>query len=122
MAREDTNDFLAAFGIGAVLGVGAALLLRPGSPDPRRRLVKRAKPHGKRLPRGAKQTRRAAREAYRAGAELPGEAIEHGRELLHEFRAEVGRILEEARRELNEMGSGPEGAPEADSPRAGSEG
>ena len=28
MARHDDNDFLAAFAIGAVLGVGATLLLR----------------------------------------------------------------------------------------------
>jgi gas vesicle protein len=122
MAREDTNDFIAAFGIGAVLGIGAALLLRPERPDPRRRLLRRVKPHAKQLRRGAKRVRRAAREEYRDAADLGGEAIEHGRELMHEFRAEVRRILDEARRELHALG-GTEGArPGAVSPPPGGEG
>jgi gas vesicle protein len=36
MARHDNNDFLAAFAIGAVLGVGATLLLRPEKPNSRK--------------------------------------------------------------------------------------
>lgn len=108
MAREESNDFLAAFGIGAVLGIGAALLLRPERSDPRRRLLKKAKPHGKRLRRSAKQLRAAAMRADQAAPELTGDAIETGRALLQEFRGEVARILEEARRELDELAPGRE--------------
>lgn len=103
MAGQDgSNDFLAAFGIGAVLGIGAALLLRPAR-DPRRRLVKRARPHAKKLRRSARRTRKAVREAAGSGAGMTGDAIEAGRELLAEFRAEADRILERARNELHEM-------------------
>jgi gas vesicle protein len=105
MAREETNDFLAAFGIGAVLGIGAAFLLRGEAPDPRRRLLKKAKPHAKRLRRSAKQAKRAGVRSYAATAGLTDNAIDTGRELLEEFRGEVERILHEARRELHSLAS-----------------
>jgi hypothetical protein len=103
-ARDGGGEFLAAFGIGAALGLGAALLLGP-APDPRRRLAKRAKPHGKRAGRQAKRARRAAASAeagagVRAG--ITHEAIAAGREILAEFRAEVDRIVERARGEIAE--------------------
>ncbi len=102
MPGDDTNDFLAAFGIGAVLGIGAALLLRPGNPDPRRTL-KRMRPRGKRLGRAAKQAQKAGERVHAAGGHLSGDAIDTGRELLHEFRGEVARILADARRELHAL-------------------
>ena len=34
MARQDTTDFLTAFAVGAVLGIGATLLLRGGELGP----------------------------------------------------------------------------------------
>ncbi|HEX2077402.1 MAG TPA: YtxH domain-containing protein [Longimicrobium sp.] len=112
MARQDNNDFLAAFAIGAVLGVGATLLLRPEKPNPRKQLQKRLKPHVRKLGRGARSRRRV-----RAAAPPPRErdretgmqddAIQAGRELLAEFRGEVQRILEEAREELRALAAEP---------------
>ncbi len=114
MARQDNNDFLAAFAIGAVLGVGATLLLRPEKPNPRKQLQKRLKPHVRKLGRGARGRRRV-----RAAAQPPRErepvmqddAIQAGRELLAEFRGEVQRILEEARDELRALAAEPGGSP-----------
>lgn len=107
MARQDSNDFLAAFGIGAVLGIGAALLLRPDKPNPRKQLQKRLKPHVRKLSKSASRTRKAARVAVRAAGTPSGtstdEVIGAGRELLAEFRGEVARILDEARAELREL-------------------
>lgn len=103
MARQDTNDFLAAFGIGAVLGIGAALLLRPDKPNPRKQLQKRLKPHVRKLGKSASRTRKAARVAAVASGTSTDEVIDAGRELLAEFRAEVARILDEARAELREL-------------------
>jgi len=103
MADRDTNDFLAAFGIGAVLGIGAALLLRPERPNPRKQLQKRLKPHVRKLGRSAARTRKAARQAAREAGTSTDEVIQAGRELLAEFRGEVARILEEAREELREQ-------------------
>jgi gas vesicle protein len=115
MARHDNNDFLAAFAIGAVLGVGATLLLRPEKPNPRKQLQKRLKPHVRKMGRGARGRRRVRsgapppREQER-GAGMQAEAIQAGRELLAEFRGEVQRILEEARDELRALSAEP-GAP-----------
>lgn len=103
MARQDSNDFLTAFGIGAVLGIGAAVLLRPEKPNPRKQLQKRLKPHVRKLGKNASRTRKAARVAARESGTSTDEVIHAGRELLAEFRAEVTRILDEAREELREM-------------------
>lgn len=107
MARQDTNDFLAAFGIGAVLGIGAAVLLRPERPNPRKQLQKRLKPHVRTLGRSASRTRKAARAAVREGGVATDDVIHAGRELLAEFRAEVARILDEAREELRDLAQEP---------------
>ena len=122
MRGHDSTDFLSAFAIGAVLGVGAVLLLRPGAPNPRRTLAKRLKPHARRGKRGRRSRIAAVRleggaEEYltgggRAAAQLRpaplamDDAIAAGRELLAEFRAEVNRILEEAREELQLIQAG----------------
>jgi gas vesicle protein len=105
MARHESNDFLAAFAIGAVLGVGATLLLRPEKPNPRKQLQKRLKPHVRKLRKSAAKTRKAGRIAPRPAAVegMEDDAIRTGRELLAEFRGEVQRILEEARDELREL-------------------
>jgi gas vesicle protein len=118
MPRQDTNDFLAAFGIGAVLGIGAALLLRPEKPNPRKQLQKRLRPHVRKLGKKASRTRRAARAVAREAGTSTDEVIHAGRELLAEFRGEVARILDEAREELRELAEeqargGPPRAPAA---------
>ena len=100
MARQDSNDFLAAFGIGAVLGIGAAVLLRPEKPNPRKQLQKRLKPHVRKLGKSASRTRKAARVVARETGTTTDDVIHAGRELLAEFRAEVTRILDDAREEL----------------------
>lgn len=113
MASNDTSDFLTAFAIGTALGAGAILLLRPARPNPRKRLAKRLKPR-----KGRKLARRSRIRSVRleggdvasaglgadASQELTREVIATGRELLAEFRAEVQRILDEAREELREAG------------------
>lgn len=103
MARQDSNDFLAAFGIGAVLGIGAAVLLRPEKPNPRKQLQKRLKPHVRKLGKSASRTRKAARVVARETGTTTDDVIHAGRELLAEFRAEVTRILDDAREELREL-------------------
>jgi gas vesicle protein len=103
MPRQDTTDFLTAFAIGTVLGVGAALLLRRPKPTPRQRLARELKPHTKRLRRSYATARGAVREGASATGEMTGEVISAGRELLGEFRSEVARILADARDDLKKL-------------------
>ena len=101
MARQDTTDFLTAFAVGAVLGIGATLLLRGGRPQTaKERLLRELKPHRKKI--GPGRVARGVRRGRAAAADLADDAIDTGRELLAEFRDEVKRIVEDARDELVE--------------------
>jgi gas vesicle protein len=103
MARQDTTEFLAAFAVGTVLGIGATLLMRPAQPKTAKdRLLRELKPYRKKMRRGAGRIVREVREQRRATGALGDDAIDAGRELLGEFRDEVRRILTEAREELGE--------------------
>lgn len=102
MPRQDTVDFLTAFAVGTVLGIGATLLLQPQR-SPQERLVRQLKPYRKQIRRSYDQVRTGVRGGAGATADLGGEVLHAGRELLSEFRSEVAEILGEAREELQEM-------------------
>jgi gas vesicle protein len=101
MPRQDTVDFLTAFAVGTVLGVGATLLLQPER-TPKERVTRQLKPYRKQMRKSYKHLSRGFREGSGATSELTGEVIGAGRELLGEFRAEVAEILEQAKSELGE--------------------
>ncbi|HVG43345.1 MAG TPA: hypothetical protein VM890_01405 [Longimicrobium sp.] len=101
MARQDTTDFLTAFAVGAVLGIGATLLLRGGRPQTaKERLLRELKPSYRKKIGGGRVARGVRRG--RAAVEMADDAIDTGRELLSEFRDEVKRIVEDARDDLVE--------------------
>lgn len=102
MPRQDTVDFLTAFAVGTVLGIGATLLLQPNR-TPKERVLRQLKPYRKQMKRSYSQVREGMRAGRGATSELTGEVIGAGRELLDEFRAEVADILDNARDELREV-------------------
>ena len=109
MARQDTTDFLTAFAVGAVLGIGATLLLR-GSPETaKERLLRELTPHRKKI--GGGRVARGVRRGRAAAVDMADDAIDTGRELLSEFRDEVKRIVEDARDDLVEALEDREPAP-----------
>lgn len=103
MPRQDTVDFLAAFAVGTVLGIGATLLIQPPAPTPRERVVKKLKPYGKQLRKSYRKVTEGVRNGGDATADLTTEVIGAGRELLGEFRAEVADILDQAREDLKDL-------------------
>ncbi len=106
MPRQDTLDFLTAFAVGTVLGVGATLLLQPDN-SPKARVARELKPYKKQLRKGYKDVSRSVSRGLRTGSEsatdLTSEVIGAGRELLKEFRSEVADILEQARADLGDI-------------------
>ena len=102
MPRQDTVDFLTAFAVGTVLGIGATLLLQPEK-GPKQRVIGRIRPYRKEMKRSYKQVKEGVRTGQAATGEMTTEAITAGRELLGEFRGEVREILKEARTELREL-------------------
>ena len=101
MARQDTTDFLTAFAVGAVLGIGATLLLRSRPETAKERLLRELKPHYRKKIGGGPAAR-GVRRSRAAAVNMADDAIDTGRELLSEFRDEVKRIVEDARDELVE--------------------
>jgi gas vesicle protein len=102
MPRQDTVDFLTAFAVGTVLGIGATLLLQPER-TPRERIARQLGPYRKQMRKSYRQFARGVRKGSGATSELTSEAIGAGRELLGEFRAEVADILDQARSDLKDL-------------------
>jgi len=102
MPRQDTLDFMTAFAVGTVLGIGATLLLRPER-SPKERVARQLKPYRKKMRRSYGQAREAVREGSDATADLTAEIVSAGRELLSDFGDEVARILSDARADLREQ-------------------
>lgn len=100
MARQNTTEFLAAFAVGTVLGIGATLLLKPEPQTAKERLMRELKPYRRKMRKSAGQVSRGLRRGRTATAEVADDAIDAGRELIAEFRDEVRRIVAEARDEL----------------------
>lgn len=101
LPRQDTVDFATAFAVGAVLGVGATLLLTPETTRTER-VVKRLRTPTRQMRRSIEHAREALEEGGEAAGEFSAELIGAGRELLGEFRAEVARIVEDARADLQD--------------------
>jgi hypothetical protein len=100
MARQNTTEFLAAFAVGTVLGIGATLLLKPEPQTAKERLMRELKPYRKTMRKSAGQVARGLQRGRVATGEMADDAIDAGRELMAEFRDEVSRIVAEARGEL----------------------
>lgn len=99
-AENDSLDLLTAFTIGAMIGVGATLLLRSEPETPTQRLLKGFRP----IVKEAGKATRSAGKRYgksmrmsRAATEKLGKA---GKDVIEDFRDQVEDILTSARNEL----------------------
>jgi gas vesicle protein len=106
MPPQDTSDFLAAFAVGTVLGIGATLLLRPEPRSAKERLMRELRPRQRQL-RGGRAVVPVADRPRARSNDVSSDAISAGRELLAEFRAEVRRIVADARSELRDAAEPP---------------
>ncbi len=101
MPRQDTVDFLTAFAVGTVLGIGATLLLQPRR-TPTERVRRQWKPYRKKMSRSYGHARDALRIGADATGDLASEVAAAGREALGEFRHEVAKIVSDARKDLRQ--------------------
>lgn len=100
MPQRETTDFATAFAIGAVLGIGAMLLLRPRPSSRVERIVKEIEPYRRKAVRRARRARKRGGTTSPVRAERRGELVSAGRDLLGEFRGELADLLSGAREEL----------------------
>lgn len=102
MAQQETNDFVTAFVIGAVVGVGATLLLKPDPPTRTERVMKGLEPYRKRMRKSTKRARKGLSHGAGAAADLSQELAGASRQVLGDFRSELSELLAEAREEISD--------------------
>src|SRR5688572_33330029 len=99
MKDRDNTDLWTALAIGAVVGIGAALLARSRQDDnDLQHVLKRLKPTRKRAAKLVKNARRSvSRGAHQAGE--VGEGVLHAsRDMLHDLRENARDIVHTTRR------------------------
>lgn len=100
MNDHDSIDVWAAIAIGAVVGIGAALLVRARQEDDTHELLKRLRPVRRDAKRAVTTVRReVGRRASQAG-EAGEDLIDAGRDLLADLRQGAREIVEATRDEL----------------------
>jgi gas vesicle protein len=92
---RDNVDFLAALGIGAILGLGLALMFRPDPPTRRERLMKELKPYRKKLDRKTQQARKTVGRKAGAARVRGDELVGAGREALDSLRGDIADTMVE---------------------------
>lgn len=97
MPQRDTGDFATAFAIGAALGIGATLLLRPRRSSRAERLLKEIEPYRKQAARRARRARKRVRAGSRERTERGSELVAAGRDRVGEFRGGLSDLLSGAR-------------------------
>jgi gas vesicle protein len=100
MPQRDVTDFIAAFAVGAAVGAGLALLLRPAPKTRTERIVRDLQPYGKRLRANARMAKKSFAAGAGAAAEMAETLREASRTLLRDFREEVADVVASAREDL----------------------
>jgi gas vesicle protein len=100
MSDRDNTDIWTAVAIGAVVGIGTALIVRARQDDDTHEIIRRLRPVRKTAEKTMKQARRElGRQAHRAG-ETGEELVSAGRDILHELRKGAAEIVKDTRKEL----------------------
>jgi hypothetical protein len=103
MNDRDKTDLWTALAVGAVVGIGAALLLRSADEPRAESLLRTLRPVQQRARRAAKDAGRklgrSSRKLSRRGEEL----LEQGSDALSDLRQDAARIVAQARHELEDM-------------------
>jgi gas vesicle protein len=101
--REETEsvDLFTAFAIGAMIGVGATLLLRPDTPTRTEQIMRQLRPVGKRMKRAAHRAGRQYGKTIADTRKATREVSSAGKEALEELRDQVEDLLSSARNELS---------------------
>jgi gas vesicle protein len=100
MDNDRTTEYLTAFAVGALVGVGAALLLAPDPPTRRDRLMKELKPYRKKLDKKASKMRKQAGRQMEAAGDWGDELREASRAVVADLREEVAEVVADARNQI----------------------
>lgn len=100
MQNDHSTEYVTAFVVGALVGVGAALLLAPEPPTRRERVMKELKPYRKKLRKQTAKMRKQAGKQVNAGVDWGDDLAAASRAVIQDLREEVAHMVAEARDEI----------------------
>ena len=100
MDQDHSTEYATAFVIGALVGVGAALLFSPDPPTRRERLMDELKPYRKKLAKQSKKTRKKLGKQATAAADWGDDLVDASRVVMNDMRDEVAGLVNDAREEI----------------------
>ncbi|MFW6330114.1 MAG: hypothetical protein ACOC3J_00175 [Gemmatimonadota bacterium] len=100
MKQDRTTEYATAFVVGALLGVGAALLFAPEPPTRRERIARQLAPYRKKLSKQSVRARKQVGSRASAAADWSDEMLAASRTIMSDMRAEVADLVANAREEI----------------------
>jgi gas vesicle protein len=100
MSDDKTTEYVTLFVVGALVGVGAALLLAPDPPTRRERVMKQLKPYRKKLDKKAARIRKQAGRQVEAAGEWGDDLRSAAQAVLADLREEVADLVADARDQI----------------------
>ena len=100
MKERDDSDFLTALAIGAVVGIGAALLFRASDDMDKDQIIKRLKPLRKKAGRALRDVSRSASHRMAGAADAGRVLRKGGGRIAHELEDHASEIVKAARKEI----------------------
>lgn len=102
MKNDQSSEYVVAFAVGTLLGVGAALLLAPDPPTRREKIMKELKPYRKKLSKKTKSARKQVSRQASSAADYGDEMVTAARAVLQDLRDEVADLVADAREEISD--------------------
>jgi len=103
MNDRDKTDLWTALAVGAVVGVGAALLLRAAEDPQPEGVLRNLRPVQQRAKRIAESASRRLERSKRGLGRRGDDLLEQGADTLADLRRDAARIVAQARQELEDM-------------------
>lgn len=100
MKQDQTTEYVTAFVVGTLVGVGAALLFAPEPPTRREKIMKELKPYQKKVAKGAKRARKSMGRQASAASDWTEELTAASRAVMSDLREEVADLVSDARDEI----------------------
>jgi gas vesicle protein len=100
MSDRDNTDIWTAVAIGAVVGIGTALIVRARQEDDTQELLKRLQPVRRRAGKAARAMRKDLHRRTKRAGETAGELVSTSRDTLEELRKGAAEIVRDTRDEL----------------------
>jgi gas vesicle protein len=100
MIDRENTDVWTAVAIGAVVGIGAALIMRARQDDDTHALIRSLRPVQKRASKAVKTARREVGRRTSQAGKAGGNLMEAGSDILDDLRQGASEIVQDTRDEL----------------------